>query len=270
MVTLTLISAIQGSIQETISTIDNIYNNLLYINNLIRYLEIQKEILFLGTESIDRIHEIEIRNLSFCYRDNIPVLKNMNLIIKSDTLTVITGNNGSGKSTLIKLLSGLYLPTEGEILINGRKLTNLKIDEYYNHISVLFSEYGKYMLPIKENVFLGDIEKDISEVNIINSLSAACIYNKVAGFEKGIDTQLGLLFENGVQLSNGEWLKTCLARIFYRNRNIIFLDEPTSELDLISEEEVMKYISSNKKEKIIILTTHRTKPIEYADIVIKL
>src|SRR5262249_44179585 len=148
--------------------------------------------------------------------------------------------NGSGKTTLVKLLARLYDPTQGKITFDGMDLRDLSVDALRKKISIIFQDYAKYPLPARENIWFGNIEVPCGDERIISAARHAGAHKTIAQLKDGYNTVLGRQFENGQELSIGEWQKVALARAFLREADIMILDEPTSALDAKAEYETFQ------------------------------
>jgi ATP-binding cassette, subfamily B, bacterial len=206
--------------------------------------------------------EIRFENVSFSYPDGRKVLSKVSFSIPVRKKIAIVGENGAGKSTLIKLLTRFYDPTEGRILIDGIDLKNIDIKTWRDTLSVVFQDFGQYHLSAKENIGISRSSFDLKDI-----AHAA----KQGGFDavaeklpQGFDSLLGKEF-GGTSLSSGEWQKLAMSRAFFRNANILILDEPTAALDPKSEHEVFQKFSENTENKTTFFITHRLGSVRMAD-----
>ena len=191
------------------------------------------------------------------------VLNNINLNIKKGERVAIVGANGSGKSTLVKLISKLYEVKENSILYNGISLNNYNEAQLKNCIAVLFQDFTKYEMTVRENVGFGNIESIDNDENMKKALDKAS-----ATFISNLDEQLGLWFQDGRQLSGGQWQKIAIARTFFRDASLYILDEPSSALDPIAEKEVIDMFLKMTEDKIGIFISHRLSTAMLADRII--
>lgn len=253
------ISNIKGNMQGLLGSISSVYQNNLYIKQLFDLLDMQvEEVPVSDSILIDKVEAIEFLNVSFKYPNRKEfALKNISFkIVKGESISLV-GENGSGKSTLVKLLSGLYDNYEGEILINGIPIRKINKECLGSKIGVIFQDFNKYELTCKENIALGNIKLIDDSIKIWDAIDKACADKVINNLPKGIESQLGVWFSGGVQLSGGQWQKIALARAFLRNADCYILDEPSSSLDPVSEREVFQKISELTKEKISIFVSHR-------------
>ena len=183
-------------------------------------------------------------------------------------MTAIVGKNGSGKSTLVKLISGLYKPTQGEIYYNDQSNGSLPIDFYQENISVLFQDFVKYELTVRENIGLSNLaylRNDDRIIQILDNLSLDFL--KIKG-KYELDMQLGNWFQEGRQLSGGQWQKIALARTFFKKASLYILDEPSSALDPVTEKEIFDYFVKLSRENISIFVSHSLDAARKADKII--
>ncbi|MCU9813240.1 ABC transporter ATP-binding protein [Paraclostridium sp. AKS81] len=253
------ISTLQSGIQSFLSIIVNVYQDGLYIRHIFEFLDINskyKQVENLMT--INSVDTIEFKNVSFKYPTrNTYTIRNISFKLNRNDKVAIVGLNGSGKTTIVKLLTGFYDEYEGDILINGIELRNIDKDSMRNNMAAIFQDYIKYELSLKENITLGDIE-NIDDEELIRSILKKIGKGSLEhSLPNSIDTQLGVWFDDGVQLSGGQWQKISLMRAFFRNADCYILDEPNSALDPITENEVFESIYDITKNKIGLLITHR-------------
>lgn len=253
------VSSVQGNTSALLSNLVNMYQNNLYISQFFEFLDlpIGNEALTSGL-GIEHIETIELKNVSYKYknRDKYAV-RNVNLTLNSGDKIALVGHNGSGKTTLIKIMSGFYDDYEGEILINGVNLRDINLDKYRRKIGIVFQDYSKYELTLRENIGVGDVESIKNDKLLLNALSNANGGDILKGLDDGLENQLGVWFDGGVQLSGGQWQKLALSRAFLRKADIYILDEPSSALDPIAEYEMLCKCYELMKNNIGIFITHR-------------
>ena len=196
-------------------------------------------------------HTIVFDHVSFRYPGaNRDVLRNINLTISPNDSVVLVGLNGAGKTTLIKLLMRLYDPTEGVILLDGHDIKEYDVNALYDMFGIVFQDYGKYAVTVRENIAFGEVMKDIVEEEI----EQAAAYNNAQSFIEKLpqkyDTSLMRYFDDsGTELSIGQWQKIAIARAFYADSDIMILDEPTASLDAIAEQEIFTQFESLRQGK---------------------
>ena len=209
---------------------------------------------------------LEFKNVSFKYPESKRfILKNFNLIIESGEKIALVGENGAGKSTLIKLILRFYDATEGEILLNGVNIKEVNLNDWYKQIGALFQDFIKYQFTFKENVIYGDVTKRNDLLAIKEAIQKAGADSYLKDLPKGIDQVVGKTFEDGVDLSGGQWQKLALARAFFRDAPILILDEPTSAIDAKAEYEIFQKVGELQKDKTVIIISHRFSTVRNAD-----
>lgn len=264
------VGLVQSNSQSMMANIYTIYNSSLYMQMLFEFLN------YCGGEGkcqnkkikCNKISSIDIKNLCFSYKNEKYVLKDVNVTLKRGEKIALVGPNGSGKSTLIKILSGLYEIENGEIFIDNIPLEEIDIEDYRSQMSVLFQDFVKYELTLQENVGFGDIKNIHSHEKMKEILD-----NLQADFLKeddqyNLNIQLGNWFEDGRQLSQGQWQKIALARAYFKDASIYILDEPNAALDTISEREIFDKFFEISKGKIGIFISHRLNAAKMADKII--
>ncbi|MBX4271914.1 ABC transporter ATP-binding protein [Clostridium estertheticum] len=257
------ISLTESNTKSIINTMYSLYKNNLYINQLFEFLalpEEQSNKTLIGN-NIDFIENIKIKNLTFKYPTaSKEVLKNINLDIKKGERIAIVGQNGSGKSTLVKLLLKLYKTDNDSIFYNNKSINHYNTEQMQSCIGVLFQDFIKYELTLKENVGFGNIGKINENHEMRGALEKAQV-----NFIDDLDAQLGLWFDDGIQFSGGQWQKIALARAFFRNASLYVLDEPSSALDPIAEKQIIDMFIEMTKDKIGIFISHRLSTAMLAD-----
>ncbi|MEE1357285.1 MAG: ABC transporter ATP-binding protein, partial [Clostridia bacterium] len=215
---------------------------------------------------------IEFCSVSFRYpgtdRD---VLHNINLKFSGDDTVVLVGLNGAGKTTLIKLLTRLYDPTEGCILLDGHDLRDYAVKDLYSMFGIVFQDYGRYAVSVSENIAFGDIHKEYSDADIKAAAEQANATEYINALPDGFDTPLMRIFEkNGIELSGGQWQKLGIARAFYAESDVLILDEPTAALDPIAEKNVFDQFDRLRENKMSIFVSHRLSSATGADLIVVL
>ncbi len=270
------LSSISGGISSLINTTASIFEGTLFIDNLIAFMDEEQRIIPL-IESPLKVkrhapHEIEFRNVSFRYpgteRD---VLKNINVKLEAGETIVLVGLNGAGKTTLLKLLTRLYDPTEGVILLDGEDIRNYDVQDLYSIFGIIFQDFGKYAFSVKQNIAFGDIDKPIVQEEIEEAARYSSADEFIQALPDGYNTPLMRYFEeNGIELSIGMWQKLSIARAFYGDSDIVILDEPTASLDALAEQEVYNQFDRLREDKMTIFVSHRLSSATVADKIIVL
>jgi len=219
---------------------------------------------------------LSVENVSFHYPAvDQPILKNVTFEIKKNQHVAIVGENGAGKSTLIKLITGLYKPTEGSILLDGTPLDEYDVSTWHRNLGVLKQDFIIYgFATAKDNVVFGDVTRSFSKKRFDEALEKAEARKFLEKLPKGIDNYIDTWMEDdegntGVNLSGGQQQRLALARNFYRGNQIIILDEPTSAIDALAEDRIFKHLLSSK-DKTIITISHRLNTVKRADVIFML
>ena len=259
----------QGFLRELLTNLIGLYENSLFLQDFYQFLDLKPTIVEpedpkpLSPSWETGIH---LENVSFNYaHSQRSVLKNINLTIEPGEVVAIVGANGAGKTTLIKLLCRLYQPTMGTITLDGVDLGDYSMTELRRQISVLFQDYIHYQLTVKENIWLGDIEVEPDSERIWAAAHKAGAHPTIDRLPHGLDTRLGNWFEQGEELSIGQWQKIALARTFLRDARLVILDEPTSALDPQAEAEVFARFRQLVRGRTAIIISHRLSTIKMVD-----
>ena len=217
---------------------------------------------------ISEAPNIELRNVSFKYpnSENYAV-KGINLKLKYGQIVAVVGENGSGKSTLSKLISGLFIPTKGEVLIDGQTTETISEEVLFDKYTGVFQDYQRYELSLKDNVAISNANLPIDNNMVKECCSATGIAVERTFFPELEDTILSRSFGN-TDLSGGQWQRVAIARCLYRNKNIVLLDEPTAAIDPLEENEILHKFLEISKNKTSIIITHRMGPARFADIIL--
>ncbi|NTV78123.1 MAG: ABC transporter ATP-binding protein, partial [Clostridiales bacterium] len=191
----------------------------------------------------------------------------INLTIKKGETVAVVGENGSGKSTLVKLIMGLYVPDEGNVTMEGKNTRELKPQNIYAGISVVFQQFQKYKLTLLENISISKPDTPVLEEEVRSAAQKADVYSESDSYPQGYDTILSNEFD-GVDLSGGQWQRVAIARGFYRNQSMILLDEPTAAIDPVEETRLYHKFAELSKDKTAIIVTHRLGSAKIADRII--
>ena len=259
----------QSYLGQLFGSIATLYENNLFLSNVLEFLALKPKVIDSPhpKKTADNNREgIVFHDVQFGYPNSErTVLDGISFRIPRGQHIALVGENGSGKTTLVKLLLRLYDPTDGVITLDGIDLRDLSLQSLRRNISVVFQDYAKYNLSVKENIWFGDVDLPADEQRIINAARKSGAHRTIAGLPAGYDTLLGKWFEDGEELSIGEWQKIALARAFLREANIIILDEPTSALDAKAEYEVFNKFHQLSANRTAILISHRLSTVKMAD-----
>lgn len=210
--------------------------------------------------------DIVFDNVSFTYPNTErEILHNVSFMVQSGEKAALVGVNGAGKSTIIKLLCGLYKPDSGSILIGGKDITTLSQDDIRQAVSVVFQDYACYQMTLRENIALGDLSALHDDGKLSEALKRA---GSDEVLSKGLDAHLGRLYEDGIDISRGQWQRIAVARAFLSRASFVILDEPTASLDPIAESRMYGAFSELLSERGTIIISHRLASAKMADKII--
>jgi ATP-binding cassette subfamily B protein len=259
----------QSAFSGVLGGLSGFYEDSLFLTNLYEFLDLKPKISEPAYPKLvpqPMKKGIVFNNVSFQYATTTrQALKNINLTLQPGETIALVGENGSGKTTLIKLLCRLYEPTSGSITIDGFDLRQFKLDHLRQQISVIFQDYMKYHLTAFENIWLGNTTLEPTDDKITKAAFHSGADEVIHSLPNGYDTMLGKLFDQGEELSIGQWQKVALARAFLRDSQVIVLDEPTSALDPKAEEQVFQKFRQLIKDQAAILISHRLSTVKMAD-----
>ncbi len=270
------IGSIATCVATLIATSATIYEGTLFIDNLMGFMKEKKTLVPSLKEprkvSHGEMHTIEFCSVSFKYPGTERyVLHDISFKISGDETVVLVGINGAGKTTLIKLLTRLYDPSEGHILLDGHDIREYDTKDLYSMFGIVFQDFGKYAVNVSENIMFGDIHKKFSEADIRRSADEANATEFIEALPDGFLTPLMRHFEkNGMELSGGQWQKLAIARAFYAESDVLILDEPTAALDPLAEKNVFDQFDRLRENKMTIFVSHRLSSATDADKIIVL
>jgi ATP-binding cassette subfamily B protein len=198
------------------------------------------------------------------------VLRDLDFRLEPDERIALIGENGQGKTTIVKLLTRLYDPTAGRILLDGVDLREYSVEDLHREIGVIFQDFMRYEMAARQNISVGRVDSagDLASIERAarKSLADAVIRRLPGGYEQ----MLGRRFEGGLDLSGGEWQKVALARAYLRDAQVLILDEPTAALDARAEYEVFQRFSELTEGKMALLISHRFSTVRMADRIVVL
>ena len=270
------LTSIASTVSALISVSAQVYEGTLFIDNLIAFMKEEPSVVPnipepAAVES-GKPHTIEFRNVSFAYPGtDKQVIKNINLTIRPGETAVLVGLNGAGKTTFIKLLTRLYDPTEGQILLDGRDIREYDTKTLYSIFGIIFQDFGKYAFSVEDNIRFGDIHREEDKEAIRRAAADAGAEDFISRLPRGMDTPLMRYFEpDGIELSIGQWQKLSIARAFYSRSDILILDEPTASLDPMAEQEIFNQFDALRQDKTTIFVSHRLSSATIASKIIVL
>jgi ATP-binding cassette subfamily B protein len=241
----------QSAFQSILSGIGSMYEHNLYMSNLFEYLALahaghakkaDEAEARKGPASAGASSEIRFEGVGFRYPDKQEwALRDIDLTIGGGESLALVGENGAGKTTLIKLLTGLYTPTEGRVTVGGKDVRDWDAEALRRRIGVVFQDFNQYQLRVRENVGFGSVDHMEDQPRIARAVERGGAEDVVGSLKEGLDAPLGRWFQDGTELSGGQWQKVALARAFMREEaDILVLDEPTAALDAESEHAVFE------------------------------
>jgi ATP-binding cassette, subfamily B, bacterial len=263
----------QSAVSAMLSAVSGMYEDNLYLSTLYEYLETEVPppagTVVRGPRPQDGVR---FENVSFTYPGaQSPALAEVTLHLKPGTSLALVGENGSGKTTLIKLLTRLYTPTSGRILLDGEDLASFEEGALRERIGVIFQDFTRYQMRVGENVGAGDERYFDHEERWREAAAKGRASDFIETLPEGYHTQLGKWFQDGRELSGGQWQKVALSRAFMRTRaDILVLDEPTAAIDAQAEAEVFEHFRQLARERITILISHRFSTVRMADQIVVL
>ena len=263
-----------SNLQLVFSTASGIADQALFLTDLIAFFDMEPTVNSnpdgrLTPKIIQR--GFEFRNVSFAYPGTErTVLKNFNLTLSPGERIALIGENGQGKTTVVKLITRLYDPTEGQILLDGIDLREYSLEDLHRHIGVIFQDFMRFEMTARENIAVGRIDQPHQQGDIELAAHKSLADTVVSKLASGYDQMLGRRFEGGVELSGGEWQKMALARAYLRDAQLLILDEPTAALDARSELEVFERFAELTEGKMALLISHRFSTVRMADRIVVL
>ncbi|MBT8095859.1 MAG: ABC transporter ATP-binding protein/permease [Woeseia sp.] len=258
----------QAAVAASLSAISGMYEDNLYLSNLYEYLaqEVPGRVGH-AEKGPEPARGIEFKNVSFRYPGSeVDALSDITLQIRPGESLALVGENGSGKTTLVKLLTRLYEPTAGQILLDGLELTEWHVEALRERIGVIFQDFGRYQFSVGENIGAGDVRYLDDEKRWAAAAKTGMAAPFIESMPDTYQTQLGRWFKGGRELSGGQWQKIALSRAFMRaDADILVLDEPTAAMDAASEAEVFEHFRKSSHDKMSILISHRFSTVRAAD-----
>lgn len=259
------IAQVQGTVSGFLNGLSGIYQNLLYMRNLFEFLELPDRDLNAGETWSGPIHTIEFQDVGFRYplteRD---VLRGVNFTVRRGQALALVGENGAGKTTTVKLLTRLFEPTSGRILLNGLDSARFSPRSVQKEMSIIFQDFGQYQMSVRDNVAIAEVERLADRPGVEQAIEQAGAAF-VGSLPDTLDTPLGRLFQGGRQLSGGQWQRLALARLHFRDASVLVFDEPTAALDARAEFETMEALRGQARDRITFLISHRFSTVRLAD-----
>jgi len=266
------IGALQRQFSTLLQGVTGVQQNLLYMRNLFDFLELPARDLDAGEPWSGPIERIDFEDVSFRYpltdRD---VLRGVSFSVTRGESLALVGENGAGKTTLVKLLTRLYEPTSGHILLNGQDARRFSPRSVQREISGIFQDFGQYQMTVRENVAVGRGGGGEGEAGPLrDAADRAGASGVIDALPGGFEQMLGRAFAGGQQLSGGQWQRLALARLYYRGGSVLVFDEPTAALDANAEFEVIEQLRGQAQGRITVIISHRFSTVRLADRIVVL
>jgi ATP-binding cassette subfamily B protein len=255
--------------ENMLSRFTSVSQGAIYLNDFLEFFEIQPKIKVIK-DALPFPNPIRqgftFENVGFRYHHSERwANRNLNFTLHPAEKLALVGENGAGKTTLVKLLARLYDPTEGRILLDGIDLKLYNLEELRLNLGIIFQDYLKYQMTFSQNIAVGNI-REIDNAALIEKAAKESLADALAKkLPNGYEQWLGKRFNDGVELSGGEWQKVALARAYMKDAQVLILDEPTSALDARAEYEVFQRFAELTKGKSAVLISHRFSTARLAD-----
>ena len=258
-----------SSLQAVLGGMASLYEDNLFLTYYHEFMELEPRVLPPAKPApVPRpmTEGVRFEDVDFSYPDtDRTALSGISLTVRPGEVAALVGPNGSGKTTLIKLLCRLYDPSAGAITLDGADLRSFDVDELRRHMSVIFQDFAEYQLTARENIRVGNVDLAADDPAVEAAARDARVDEVLRGLPHGYDTMLGKWFDEGEELSVGEWQKVALARAFVRDAQILVFDEPTSALDPETEWRVFQHIKELARGRAVVLISHRFSTVRSAD-----
>ena len=267
------IAGASANLQSIFSTFSSIADQSLFLTDLVAFFRVEPRVSTRpnALPAPRPMREgFEFRGVSFCYPGTTRrVLDNLDFRIEPCERIALIGENGQGKTTIVKLLTRLYDPTDGQILLDGVDLREYSIEELHREIGVIFQDFMRYEMTARQNIAVGRID-GVENGNVEHAARKSLADAVIGRLPRGYEQLLGRRFEGGVDLSGGEWQKVALARAYLRDAQLLVLDEPTAALDARSEYDVFQRFAELTDGKMALLISHRFSTVRMADRIVVL
>ena len=270
-----VIFLVQQTFYRLLQTAGTVHTCQLHVSHLLDFLDLEPPMAVsegAGKRVPKPLREgLEVRNVSFTYPGTErKVLKDVSFRVGQGESVALVGQNGAGKTTLVKLLCRLYDPTNGRVFLDGVDLREYDLTDFRKNITAVFQDYAQFHLTAAENIGIANLNRMQDRPEIERAAKQGGADEVIARLPKGYDSQLGREFEEGSELSIGEWQKLALARAFFRDAQILILDEPTAALDVQAEFEVYQKFRELTQGRSTLLISHRFSTVRMADRIIVL
>ena len=269
----------RSQLEGLVSSIGQVFEGVLMASRYFQFIDLDPQsvagtlALAKSDRSVPRpfARGLELRNVRFAYPESDrAVLDNLSFAIPAGAKVAIVGENGAGKTTIVKLLSRLYDPTAGAVLLDGTDLRDFDLIELRGAVSVVFQDFVRYEFSVADNIGFGDVPAVDDRERIVATARRTGAHNTVAALPHGYDTMLGKTYDEGVDLSGGEWQFLAIARALMSNAEILILDEPTAALDALKEQELYERFATLTEGRTVVFISHRFSTVRMADVIVVL
>jgi ATP-binding cassette subfamily B protein len=258
-----------GVVSDLFSSMARLVSDQTFLKDFNWFMQIDtvvEKLDFATTDVFSLRKSIVCRNLSFKYETSLRnALDNVNFEIRAGSKVAFVGPNGSGKTTLVKMLCGFYQPNNGAIFFDGKNIAEIGEEHLRANITAVFQDFALYYLSVNDNISLGNKARPFDAAKVVEAAKAANVDQLIAGLPQAYESILGNQFENGEELSIGQWQKMAIARAFYRNTDLVIMDEPSSALDADAELQITESLKHLSHNKTAIVVSHRLSTIRWVD-----
>ena len=258
---------VAGRVQQLFGGISGLFESSYFLRDFFAFLERRPDPGASAGEPVaEPFAELRVEDLGFVYPGtDREVLRDVSLSIRAGEVVALVGENGSGKTTLAKLLAGMFEPTRGRVLWDGRDVRGLDAEQLRAHVGVVFQDFVRYQLTARENIGFGREAWLDDDARIEEAARLAGAHDAIAALPAGYATGVGKEFRGGVDLSGGQWQRIALARAFFRDAALLVLDEPTASLDARSEHQLFEHVARLAAGRSVLLISHRFSTVRDAD-----
>jgi ATP-binding cassette subfamily B protein len=263
-----------NNIQTAFSTFSSVADQALYLTDLLDFFAVEPKIRAArrplpAPRKIQSGFEFQKVSFSYPHSDRM-IIRDLDFRLEPGERVALIGENGQGKTTLVKLITRLYDPTRGRILLEGYDLRKYRIEDLSRQVGVIFQDFMRFEMTAAENIGIGSVDEMSDRERISVSAQKGMADEVVSKLDHGMDQQLGHRFEGGVDLSGGEWQRIALARAYMRDAQLLILDEPSAALDARSEKEIFTRFADLTEGKMALLISHRFSTVRMADRIVVL